>query len=114
MCETWNNPSHTSFVEGAQWMAHLPSTKAMGSIPAPLESQHSGGGLEDQESEVILGLRMIAQTTQVWAILAVLSQVSLDPVLGQAQGPLRKFLDATGDLTQEVSLHPNQPGSRKQ
>lgn len=64
MRDSWNEPLHllpspTSFVKGVWWMeaetggglsggeqsAHLPSAKeAVGSVPTPLASQHSGGG----------------------------------------------------------------------
>ncbi|XP_003502609.2 phospholipid-transporting ATPase ABCA7 isoform X2 [Cricetulus griseus] len=56
-----------------------------------------GGGVWPQDSN--LQNKQASVTTELKKIL---QGVSLDPVLGQAQGPLRKFLDATGDLTQEL------------
>lgn len=51
--------------------------------------------LQNKQSSVTAELRKILQGA------------SLEPVLGQAQGPLRKFLDAAGDLTQELLTLPS-------
>lgn len=58
-----------------------------------------------QESKVILGLRTTG--TQVSATLLSSPQASPEPLLGQAQESLRKFLAATRDLAQELLTLPS-------
>lgn len=71
---------------------------------------------DDQESEIILGLRTNEPSNQVSATLLSCLQASLEPVLGETRDSMRAFLNATRELMQEVrgpSQSPPWPGSLK-
>ncbi|CAH6779324.1 phospholipid-transporting ATPase ABCA7 [Phodopus roborovskii] len=61
-----------------------------------------GGGVWPQDSD--LQNKQASMTTELKKIL---QGASLEPMLGQVQDPMRKFLNATGGLTQELLTLPS-------